>query len=98
MQTNSSQTEYWDKGYIAGYKKAIKKMQLAVKSKEEGYQHGLTHEEISIPSKYESEDQIKQAYEEGFKKGEDKRIKQLQEAYEKEGYVAGYNLQIFYYS
>ncbi|MBZ5753048.1 hypothetical protein [Metabacillus rhizolycopersici] len=94
-QTNSSQTEYWNKGYEAGYKKVVQLKQLAEQAKEEGYQQGLTQEDISIPSKYTSVDEIKQAFEDGFKKGEDERIKQLQETYEKEGYEAGYNQQTF---
>ncbi|QGQ44760.1 hypothetical protein [Metabacillus sediminilitoris] len=94
-QTNSSQTEYWNKGFAAGYKKVIQVMQQTEKAKEEGHQQGLTHEDINIPSKYASEDETKQAFEEGFKKGEDERIKHLQETYEKEGYEAGYNQQTF---
>jgi len=93
-QTDSSQTEHWNDGYGAGYKKTVQLMQLVVQAKEEGYQQGLTHEKISIPSIYGSEE-VKQAFEEGFKIGEDKRIKQLQESYVKEGYEAGYNLRAF---
>ena len=93
--TDSSQTEHWNNGYSAGYKKAVEMKRLAEQAKEEGYQQGLTNEDISIPSKYEIGDEIKQAFEEGFKNGEDERIKQLQETYEKEGYEAGYNLMTF---
>lgn len=64
----------------------------------DGYQHGLTHEEISIPSKYESEEQIKQVftipndvpkfYKSSFKQGFENGYK----AKEDEAYQRGFNL------
>lgn len=94
-QADSSQTKYWVKGYTEGYHKAVKVMKVSAQAKEEGYQQGLIQEVTSIPSHYSSEYETKIAFEEGFKKGNDERIKKLHQAFEKEGYEAGFNQLTF---
>lgn len=91
--SNPSQSEQWNEGYIAGYKKAVQLMDLSISAKDEGYEQGLKQENIDIHSKYINAELTKKAFEEGFKTGEKERITKLKKKYTKQGYEHGYKLQ-----
>ncbi|TYR81619.1 hypothetical protein FZC66_07230 [Priestia megaterium] len=93
LKNNPSQSEHWNKGYTAGYEKAVQLMDLSVVAKSDGYSQGLKEEEMTIPSQYSNEDLTSTAFEQGFKKGEKERIDKLKKKYKKEAYKQGHALR-----
>ncbi|CEG26366.1 YHYH domain-containing protein [Bacillus sp. B-jedd] len=76
----------YDKGYIEGEKRLNSEKS---KASDEGYQLGKRQNTIAIPSAYQKHDQLKFAFESGFKKSIAEQIEAKIKLYREKGYKDG---------
>jgi hypothetical protein len=82
--------EGYNAGYEKGYAEGAKKLEVEKpKARNEGYEFGKKSDSIIIPKKYQNNEHLKAAFEEGFRKAVFERDEAKKKEYAKLGYQDG---------